>query len=277
VRARGHVVGPLTFSELEAVISGFTTIIPTTLVIEDCNPRGDVAGLSFRALNFDGIIFEGVIDLRPASTPMGAPKLVVDVVVRASDDGTDHQADGPPPAAVLGAVLAELRDLRHRLRTSPMTDRQVVDHVEAILAVAHELEDDRPGRAPRTSSREGTRATARRVAGRFAQLVLREGIEPSVEEAIVRCADGGTIAAWEVHRALLSRGYRIDDVRFVESWWPAQVSFEATLAGTPVVRGTVVIDARFDARRIETYATLRIDEVFEPNGYSVSADASLST
>jgi hypothetical protein len=80
-----------------------------------------------------------------------------------------------------------------------------------------------------------------------------------------------------VHRHLLSRGYRTDDVRFVESWWPGQVVFEATLAGTPVLRGTVVIDARFDPRRIETYATLRIDEVFEPNGYSVSADASLST
>jgi hypothetical protein len=278
--ARGHVVAPLRLSDIEAVVSGVTTIIPTTLVIENSKRRGDVAGLPFSALNFDGVRTEGTLDIRPGTTPMGAPKLLVDVVLRASDDedATDHRADGPPPAAILGAVLAELRDLRHRLRTSPMTDRQVVDHVEAILAVANELEADRPGRAPRASSREGARATARRVAGRFAQVVLREGIEPSAEQPIARCSDDDTtIAGWEVHRHLLSRGYRIDDVKFVESWWPAQVTFVATRGGTLVVRGTVIIDARFDARRIETYATLRIDEVFEPNAYSVSADASLST
>jgi hypothetical protein len=279
VFARGHVVAPLTLADLEAVISGCTTIIPTTLVIEDRKPRGDVTRLPFTALNFDGMGFEGTLDIRPATTPLGAPKLVVDVVLRTRDDAdtTDHRADGPPPAAVLGAVLAELRDLRHRLWTSPMTARQAVDHVDSILAVAHELEDDRPGRAPGASSRERTRATARRVAGRFAQVVLREGIEPSAEQPIARCSDDTTIVGWEVHRSLLSRGYKTDDVRFVESWWPGQVVFEATFAGSPVVRGTVLIDARFDARRIETYATLRIDEVFEPNAYSVSADASLST
>jgi hypothetical protein len=277
--ARGHVLAYLTLADLEAIVSGYAPLRPTSLVIEPQSRPYLGGGLHFHARAMDGAAIVGTIRMRPETTTTTPPAIVVDVVLRANDDdedATDHRADGPPPAAVLGAVLAELRDLRHRLRTSPMTDRQVVDHLQAILAVAHELEDDRPGRAPRASSREGTRAIARRVAWRFAQVALRDGIEPSVEEAIVRCADGGTIAAWEVHRALLSRGYRTDDVTFLESWWPGQVVFEATRAGRPVVRGTVLIDARFDPRRIETYATLRIDEAFDPNAYP-TAEASLST
>jgi hypothetical protein len=47
-----------------------------------------------------------------------------------------------PAAAVLGAVLAELRDLRHRLRTTPTTALVALAHVEAILMIAEQLEGE---------------------------------------------------------------------------------------------------------------------------------------
>jgi hypothetical protein len=275
VLARGHVVGPLTLSDLEAVISGCTTIIPTTLVIEHGRPRGDVTRLPFTAMNFDGAVIEGTLDIRPATTALGAPKLVVDVVLRANDDedGTDHRADGPPPAAVLGAVLAELRDLRHRLRTTPTTVRQAVDHVEAILAAARELEDAQDGGLLRESSRSAASWTARRVAARYAGVILR-GVPK--EEVISQCSDGSTVSAAEVHELLRADGHDVDAIAFLDPSWPGQVPFVATRTGAVVVNGTVVIDCTIDGDTIRAFAEIRIDEVVEPNGYSVSARASLS-
>lgn len=268
--ARGHVLANLTLADLEAIVSGYAQVRPTSLVIEPQRRPRFGSGLHFHARTTDGAAIGGTIRIRLGSTATNPPTLVVDVVLRADEDAdaTDHREAGPPPAAVLGAVLAELRDLRHRLRASPMTARQAVDHVEAILAVVRDLEGAQDEGQLRRASRSAAPSTARRVAQRYAGVILRG----PKEEVISQCSDGSTVTAAEVRELLRADGHDVDAVAFLESSWPAQTPFVTTRAGKIVVNGTVVIDCKLDGDTIRAFAEIRIDEVFGPARYSSGSE-----
>lgn len=161
--------------------------------------------------------------------------------------------DAVPLAAVLGAVLAELRNLRMRLRTSPTTAPAALEHVESILDLARTLEAGEATPAPPASS-----SVAARVADRFAGFLRRSA---RVEERGKSCSEGSVMMAHGVRDALRDEAFEVDSVVFVGSWWPGQVAFAALRSGVPVLCGTVVLDFKIERERIVPLTTVRVDEV----------------
>lgn len=157
------------------------------------------------------------------------------------------------PAVPLGAVLAELRDLLLRLQSSPMRVHGATEHVASNLDLTRSLQGD-------TSARRGS--TVDRVVRRFLAAVTQIEVAAGEVPRAARCA-----ATSDTVRDLLrDRGFEVDSVRFIGSWWPGQVVFVGMRSGVSFIRGAVVLDCKLEREAVVAFAKVRIDEVYTVRG-----------
>jgi hypothetical protein len=160
-----------------------------------------------------------------------------------------------PPAAILGAVLEELDDLRWRLRNEPIPSRaEVLARVQAIIDIARTLGGAEADRSPSGADRQ----VAKRVAHRFAAAFFTTGGPPTVD---LTNADSSALSATELRRLLEPTYGAIARLGFLPVAGSANTAtFEALAASGNIITGRVVIHAVVTDERVTSWAEVIVED-----------------